>query len=1447
MKNDREREMTMEKGMWKQFVAGILSGVLLMTAFPAYAQAEVQEESREIQGETLYGEKETVELSKGIAAGRGIEFNSGWKFQLGDSGQAQNPGFDDSAWEEVTLPHDYSITQDYTVRGEAESGFLPGGTGWYRKSFIMSEESQNKTVILNFDGVYSDAYVYVNGEYVGEHHYGYTAFSFDISDYLVYDGTTENLIAVKCVNNVPSSRWYSGSGIYRDVTLDIVSSIHTAHNGITVTTPDISEGTGTVHVQTVVENEDAETANVSVAYEIYDSSGEKVSEASTDTFSVGAEQNSLSEIEFLVEDPELWSVQNPVLYTLKTQIQKDGQVTDTVETEFGFRYYSFDPNAGFSLNGEKMKLNGVCLHHDQGAAGSAAYDDAIYRQLSIMKDMGANAVRTSHNPADKDFIRFCNELGILVIEEAFDTWQYAKNGNSYDYSRYFSAQIADNNSILGAEQGMTWAEFDIQSMAGRDKNAPSVIMWSLGNEIQEGLSGANTSGYPQIAQNLINWIEEVDQTRPCTFGDNQIKNNNSVAIQVAQVIHDNGGIVGLNYCSDSQNSATHSQYPQWCLYGAETSSAINSRGVYYTRGQDSSGLQMTSYDDTAVGWGMTAHESLYNTLSTDYIAGEFVWTGFDYLGEPTPWNGTWTGSVSGQGAIPNSSYFGIVDTAGFEKDTYYLYRSQWNQESTTLHLVTAWDSDNQILEGGRTPVVIYSNAPVVKLFLNDEQIGTAIRKENVTEAGYKYYTYDVSSDNDSVCSPVQGSGSTALYAEFSVAYEAGMIRAVAYDADGNEMTAESGKTSVSTPGENKILSVTAEQSEPEADGQSLVYIEAELTDGENTNTAASDTILFTLEGEGEILGVDNGNPSTTEKYQQTAVLEDGSHARIDAFHGKALAIIKTSENAGNISVAVSADGYESGQIDVTSVPASDHEVGKGITGYTMVRDYSVKEGTIPALLTEADVIMDDGSTLAGTVEWQGVTSEMYNTPGDYTLTGKVTAGDFTAAVSARLHVIARVTVMLNYATATTPGVVPELPGMIEGVKEDGTVTGEFPVEWDGLDASMLETTGEIVAVNGTAKIFGEETLPVSASIRVAEAVQTESSNVAGQYLELTEDCTYTSDNLQSITDGIANDGVNEDARWTNYNNRTISDQASITFSWATAQLIGSVNLYFFTDSFSAALPADVKIEASLDGNNFTEVPCTHTEPVGYTEGATTYTFDNPVNPIALKITFTGQSGHCVGLTEAQIMTYAASLEFQDSALLSGMTVDEKEIEGFSGDCFAYECETEDISSISIEPVADTHIATTILPIYENVIKILVSAENRLNLSTYELTVMETPVKKGIPDVTFTASKGSDGKIRLTGKFEDYENRDNYYEITAHGLVYYSSRKLGTKMLTVNTAGRTKVSFSGYQPDGSFSYEMTPAYANTPYTVRAYLQYKDENGKSHYVYSDSMRVSYDTVE
>jgi len=876
-----------------------------------------------------------------------ILFNESWLFSLGTA-DASAKNYDDSTWQQVDLPHDFSISQSFTTSGEAESGFLPGGTGWYRKHFTMDASQKEERVLLNFDGVYSDAYVYVNGAYVGEHHYGYSSFAMDISDALIYDGETENVVAVKVVHDTPSSRWYSGSGIYRDVKLITTGSIHVALNGTAVTTPDVAAGTGTVEVTTEIQNESIVAAEVTARHTVYEKGGTDALATVDIKVTVPAGKTVTAERTLTVLDYRLWSVDAPALYTVVTELLGDETALDSYETDFGFRWYTFDGTKGFSLNGEPLKLNGVCLHHDQGALGSAAETDAMRRQLTIMKDMGVNAIRTSHNPADEDFIALCNEMGFLVIEEAFDGWSVAKNGNSNDFSRYFNTKIDAANGLIGADSTQTWAQFAITSMVRRDRNAPCIILWSLGNEIQEGAS--TSSSFPTIAQNLCDWVRTQDDTHPVTLGDNTRPTSaSSVLGQVLQVIQNNGGVVGFNYASGDQLNSLHNAWGT--IYSSETTSATNSRGIYTSQagntGVDGQ-YHLTAYDTSTVSWGKTAHQSIYDTMIRDYVAGEFVWTGFDYIGEPTPYNKTTSGSQTGSGAIPNSSYFGIVDTAGFPKDTYYLYRSQWNQEEPTLHLVTAWDSDNMLTTAGETPVVIYTNAARVELYRNDVLIGTARRTVHTTSAGHSYYTYTAASENKDLCTAVSASAAESLYATFRVAYAAGTIRAVAYDEKGNDITALcEGNSAVTTPGEASALHLRAERVAA-AEGD-LVYVTAEITDAAGTlDTTADREISFSLSGDGEIMGVDNGDQATLQKYQQPSVLTSHTTATVHAYAGKALVILRAT-GSGGMTLTASGTSLFSDSISVATdgqeAPLSDLSLHWSVTGQTVNYALAAPQGT----------------------------------------------------------------------------------------------------------------------------------------------------------------------------------------------------------------------------------------------------------------------------------------------------------------------------------------------------------------------------------------------------------------------------------------------------------------------------------------------------------------------
>ena len=1632
----------MVKKVWRRVTATVLSAALIWSAgiLPASAAES---------GSTIKGAAETIRVSSGAASDRETSFNDGWKFYLGDNSSAMNVNFDDSGWKAVTLPHDFSISQNFTTSGEAESGFLPGGTGWYRKSFVLPAGDAGKTLLLNFDGVYSDAYVYVNGTLVGENHYGYSSFAIDISNFVTCDGTTENVIAVKAVNTVPSSRWYSGSGIYRDVTLIAADPVHIAHNGTYVTTPDIAKGIGTVQVQVEVQNDSSASAEVTVKNTVYAADGTAASGTTETTATVGAGAVKTVPASPVVGSPALWSPDAPKLYTVHTEVYSGGQLTDSYDTTFGFRYFSFD-SSGFHLNGKNVKLNGVCLHHDQGALGSAASYDAMYRQLAKMKDMGVNAIRTSHNPADEDFIDICNELGLLVVEELFDGWVDAKNGNSNDFSRYFSQKVS--NGPYGTDSSMTWAEAAAKSTVRRDRNDPSVILWSLGNEVQEGTNGSQVSSYAAIAQNIINWIKAEDTTRPATSGDNT-RGGNSNLVNVLNTIRNNGGVVGFNYANDTGTLSSLAQnYGGGVIIASETSSATNSRGQYRNQSNNSNSdgkYHLTSYDTSAVSWGITAHGSIYNTYQLDCVAGEFVWTGWDYIGEPTPWNGTGSGSVSSIGAAPNSSYFGIVDTAGFEKDTYYLYRSQWNKDSTTLHLVTAWDSDNMYTTGSKTPVVIYSNAPEVKLYRNGDLIGTATRSTHTSSAGHTYYTYSVSSNSNRVCTAVSASGAASLYATFNVTYAEGTISAKAYDENGREITKTAGSSAVSTPGTVSKLQVTQDKTVVDADGQSLVYVEVEVQDADgHLDTTAANTIQFSLSGNGEIVGVDNGDQATTSKFQQSRVLTGSKSAHIAAYAGKALVIVRSTKDAGSFTVNVSASGLTGGSASVTTKAVEDGGAQTGLTSYTMVRDYSVKAGTKPALETTASGTMADGSAVSGTIEWENVSKDIYGKAGDYTINGTLNIVDQAIAVSAKLHVIADVIALRNVSTATSAGTAPVLPNTVRGVLADGTLSGEFSVNWETVSESQFATVGELVTVHGTAAVFGTETLPVTCTVRVAKMVNTESSNVAPAAV-VTQDIAagYTSDALSAVNNGNTTFADNTAERWSNWNNRTRSAAATLTFTWATAQLLESANLYYYYDN-CAAYPENIEFQYSLNGTDYTTIGCTSKQVQTNTLGAEyTYTFEKPINPVAVRIIFTQQGGtsgsHCVALIEAEMMTFAGALEYNDSAALSGITVDGTGVSGFDADTLDYEAK-----GTTIAATTDVNAGITVLPALDHVVRILTVSEDGSAARTYAVTVngeaacthahtelqnareatckeegytgdlvckdcgetieagtvtpktdhktvlqnakeatckeagytgnlvctvcgetietgtvtpktdhktelrnakeatckeagytgdlvctvcgetietgtgipktdhktvlrnakeatckeegytgdlvctvcgetIETgtgipktehkwdngvvtkpatateegtklytctvcgatkeepiPAEKKLKEPSLSLTlKQYNGKIRMIAAVDDYDNRDDYYQITGHGFLYITKTRLGMRTLSVSTPGRTRVTINNFISDGSYIYSFSPTSANTKYAIRAYLIYRDENGTSHYVYTDKLIANY----
>jgi fibro-slime domain-containing protein len=860
-----------------------------------------------------------------------LDFNKDWLFAFSDDEASYLKGFDDSDWEKVDLPHDFSMSQEFTTEDtEAESGHLPGGTGWYRKWFNLYEYYTGDHIFLNFEGAYQHTYVYVNGKYVGENHYGYNSFSFEISDYLVCSNSSQNLIAVKVVNDIPNSRWYSGSGINRDVTLSIAGGVHTALYGPRLTTPYIQNGDGTVEAKINIHNDTAISKKVYVEATILDDEHNPVSDTVVSSkITVPAKTEKEVVLSPSVDSPELWTLDNPTLYKLRTIIKgENGELIDEYHTTFGYRYVEWANDGGFKLNGENMKLKGVCLHHDQGALGAVQEYEAIYRQLVTLKEMGCNAIRTSHNTTSKTVINICNELGILVVEEFFDGWDASKNYNENDFSKYFLETIDESNTIIGAK-GQKWYEFVIEQTIYRDEHDPCVIAWDVGNELGNITEGESTENYAEIAESIDNLAGELDPSRVIFHG------NNRPFDSTMTMIDEKMDVIGGNYSPDGWSyimtdpTDPRSQKP---FVSTEAASAINSRGVYYTMGQDDENKQCTSYDTLAVSWGNEAAEAWAYVVENDWFSGEFIWTGFDYIGEPTPWL---DGVPVSEDATPNSSYFGVVDTAGFEKDSYYLYRSWWNEESTTLHLVPgSWNRDKLALTNGYANVAVYSNAKTVKLFLNGQHIATAESDVVTTPAGYTYKTWTenvVDASKCSVGSFYTGKGDN-LYSQFSVKYEEGTLSVKAYDENGNEITDTVGSTkSVSGIATQVATSVWQNRDTFLADGNDYIYVEFEARDADgNFMNDYNGTLDVKVDDSSaryaKIVGVDNGNPATTEKFQQSSVILSDSEAKIQMFNGRALVILRTTDEEGTINVtAVASDGtssFSTQGVTVTSVAES---------------------------------------------------------------------------------------------------------------------------------------------------------------------------------------------------------------------------------------------------------------------------------------------------------------------------------------------------------------------------------------------------------------------------------------------------------------------------------------------------------------------------------------------
>jgi beta-galactosidase len=720
------------------------------------------------------------------------------------------------------------------AEGGSANGYLPGGTGWYRKIFTLPDNWRDKIIHIEFDGIYMDSDVWINGNHLGNHPYGYTSFSYDLTPYLKF-GDEKNIISVRVNVKQQCTRWYSGAGIYRHTRLVKTEKIFIPQWGTYITTPEITNEKAKVIIKTKIKNLTEKDEEIKLQTSIFNKTGLEITNAETIEIINFNNEKEITQ-EFYIENPLLWSLEDPNLYTVLSKIYVKDEIKDVYNTKFGIRKIEFTNNDGFFLNGKKTKIKGVCLHHDNGYLGAAVYKRAIQRQIEIMKEMGANAIRTSHNPPAPEFLDLCDEMGMLVLDEAFDEWK--ENKVQYGYGRFFDE----------------WAEKDLVSMLRRDRNHPCVILWSIGNEIAEQWAGTSENAKNR-AKMLVDICHREDPTRPVTAACNNVEQ------AIEKGIADCLDIFGINYNPWAYKILKGKRK----LIATETASDVSSRGEYNLVLKKEKvviepklNTQCTSYDIFAPDWATTAAASLLAIKEAPWVYGEFVWTGFDYIGEPTPY---WWPAVI--------SYFGIVDLCGFPKDRFYLYQSQWT-EKPMVHILPHWNW--QKFKNKEIPVFVYTNCESVELFLNGESLGEKVMEE-----------------------------SKNLRLQWSINYKAGTLLAIAKN-NGREVARKEIKTS----GNPVRIELNPDRREINSGGEDLSYVTVRLLDKNGIFCpTASNTIKFSLKGNGIIAATGNGNPINHNFF---------TSKEINAFNGMCLVIIKAGEKPDELILRAESDGLPAAEV-----------------------------------------------------------------------------------------------------------------------------------------------------------------------------------------------------------------------------------------------------------------------------------------------------------------------------------------------------------------------------------------------------------------------------------------------------------------------------------------------------------------------------------------------------
>lgn len=802
-------------------------------------------------------------------------FDEGWQFTQTDSVKMSWFGYNDKKWRTLDLPHDWAIEGDFmaTAPSGASGGALPGGIGWYRKHFNVTKADKGKKLFIDFDGVYMNAKVWINGHELGQRPYGYSSFRYDLTPHLNYGG--DNVVAVRVDNSdQPNSRWYSGCGIYRHVYLVSTDNVHVSHWGTWVNAEVQASGAAVFKLDVELDNETGKSKKVMVVNTLLDAAGKAVgSSSSAVKLPAGASRKAVSQ-SMTLKNPQLWSVERPYIYKVRTQVKVGGKVVDEYYTNTGVRSFRFDAEKGFFLNGKNMKINGVCQHHDMGCLGAAVNEDALYRQLRMLRDMGANAVRCSHNPPAPELLNMCDTMGLIVMDESFDMWHRRKTKN--DYARFFDK----------------WAERDLTDLVRRDRNHPSILMWSIGNEVLEQWSSADADNLTAeqanlilnaghdastlakdgeelspnsiLTRNLCNIIRRLDNTRPITAGCNEPDPGNHLFKSGAL------DIIGFNYHHEWVKDVPKN-FPGKPFIFSESVSALQTRD-YYMMPSDSvrkapqewwmpytdQSFQCSAYDNMHASWSST-HEQTWDVVKhNDFVGGQFIWTGWDYIGEPTPY-----------GFPARSSYFGIIDLAGMPKDVYYMYQGEWTDRQV-CHLFPHWNW----LDGQQIDLwCYYNNADEVELFINGKSQGVR------TKGAHDYHVM------------------------WRVTYEKGEAKVVARK-NGKVVATDVRRTA----GAPHHIRLTADKTSLAANGKSLSFVNVDIVDADgNVCPWAENQVFFELSGAARLDGVDNGNPASMERFKDN---------RRKAFFGRCLAVVRSAKQAGKAVLKARAYGLPDAEIEI---------------------------------------------------------------------------------------------------------------------------------------------------------------------------------------------------------------------------------------------------------------------------------------------------------------------------------------------------------------------------------------------------------------------------------------------------------------------------------------------------------------------------------------------------